>query len=56
MDGFDVERTETVLGVVPPSCTVANPAFGGRARSRLFICAWHALHATYLDVRGAARP
>ena len=45
-----------LLGVVRVPHTVANIAFGGRYRSRLFICASHTLYAIYLNVRGAARP
>jgi gluconolactonase len=37
-------------------CTVANLTFGGRNRSRLFICASHTLYAIYINQRGAARP
>jgi gluconolactonase len=36
--------------------TVANIAFGGRNRSRLFICAGQRLYAIYTNVRGAAWP
>ncbi|TLU74132.1 SMP-30/gluconolactonase/LRE family protein [Lichenicoccus roseus] len=33
--------------------TVSNVTFGGRARSRLFICATHEVYAIYLNIRGA---
>lgn len=45
-----------LLGVVRVPFTVSNVVFGGRYRSRLFICASHTLYAIYLNVRGAARP
>ena len=45
-----------LLGKVRVPHTVANVAFGGRFRSRLFICGSHTLYAIYLNVRGAARP
>lgn len=45
-----------LLGVVKVPHTVSNIAFGGRARSRLFICGSHTLYAIYLNVRGAVRP
>jgi gluconolactonase len=45
-----------LLGKILTGCTVSNIAFGGRARSRLFICASHALMAVYTNVRGAQRP
>jgi gluconolactonase len=46
----------TLLGKILTGCTVSNVAFGGRAMSRLFICASHALMAVYTNVRGAQRP
>jgi gluconolactonase len=36
--------------------TVSNLTFGGRRRSRLFICASQALFAVYTNQRGAQRP
>ncbi len=45
-----------LLGKVLTGVTVSNLAFGGRNRSRLFICASHKLHAIYTNVRGAQRP
>jgi len=46
----------TLLGRIAVHCTVSNLAFGGRNRSRLFICASHSLFAIYTNVRGAVRP
>jgi len=46
----------TLLGKILTGCTVANLAFGGRNRSRLFICASHTLMAVYTNVRGAQTP
>jgi gluconolactonase len=44
------------LGAIKVSSTVSNLAFGGRNRSRLFICASHTLCAIYTNQRGAGRP
>jgi gluconolactonase len=41
--------------ILVPS-TVANIAFGGRNRARLFICAGQSLYAIYTNVRGATWP
>lgn len=46
----------TKLGAILTGGTVANLTFGGRARSRLFICAAQSLMAIYTNVRGAQRP
>jgi gluconolactonase len=46
----------SLLGKIITGATVSNIAFGGRHRSRLFICASHALMAIYTNVRGAQRP
>jgi gluconolactonase len=46
----------TLLGKILTGCTVANLAFGGRNKSRLFICASHTLMAVYTNVRGAQFP
>jgi len=43
----------TLLGKIPVPYTVSNIAFGGRNRSRLFICAGQSLYAIYTNVRGA---
>lgn len=45
-----------VLGKVLVPAKVANLTFGGRNRSRLFICASQTLYAIYLNCRGAQRP
>ena len=45
-----------LLGKILTPATVSNLAFGGRNRSRLFLCASHKLQAIYVNVRGAARP
>ena len=45
-----------LLGKILVPSTVANLTFGGRARSRLFLCASHTLYAIYTNVRGAERP
>jgi gluconolactonase len=46
----------TGLGVIKVPFTVSNLTFGGRNRSRLFICASHTLYAIYTNQRGAQRP
>lgn len=46
----------TKLGRIKAPFTVSNLAFGGRDRSRLFICASHTLFAIYTNQRGAERP
>ncbi len=45
-----------LLGKILAGITVANLVFGGRHRSRLFLCASHSLMAIYTNVRGAQRP
>ncbi|HKD24237.1 MAG TPA: SMP-30/gluconolactonase/LRE family protein [Rhizomicrobium sp.] len=45
-----------LLGKIRVPSVVANLAFGGRNRSRLFICGSHALYAIYTNKRGAERP
>lgn len=45
-----------LLGKVITPAPVSNLTFGGRNRSRLFICASHALMAIYTNVRGCVRP
>jgi gluconolactonase len=45
-----------LLGKILTGGRVANLAFGGRNRSRLFICAAHSLVAVYTNARGAQRP
>jgi gluconolactonase len=45
-----------LLGKIIVPSTVANLTFGGRNRSRLFLCASDTLYAVYTNVRGASRP
>ncbi len=45
-----------LLGRIAVPSPVANLAFGGRNRARLFICASHRLYAIYTNTRGAVRP
>jgi gluconolactonase len=45
-----------LYGKILTGCTVSNVCFGGRNRSRLFICASHTLMAIYTNVRGCVRP
>jgi gluconolactonase len=45
-----------LLGKILTGCVVSNLAFGGRNRSRLFICASQKLLAVYTNVRGCVRP
>jgi gluconolactonase len=45
-----------LLGRIKIPSPVSNLTFGGRKRSRLFICASHTLYALYTNQRGAARP
>ncbi len=45
-----------LLGKILTGSTVSNVTFGGRNRSRLFICASHSLMAIYTNVRGAQWP
>ena len=51
-----IDPSGALLGKVLVPDTVANVAFGGRERSRLFLCASQTLRAIYLNVRGAVRP
>jgi gluconolactonase len=44
------------LGKILIPSVVSNVAFGGRNRSRLFICASQRLMAIYTNVRGCVRP
>jgi gluconolactonase len=56
-DGVHCISPEGVdLGRIKTPSPVSNLTFGGRNRSRLFICASHALYALYTNQRGAARP
>jgi gluconolactonase len=45
-----------LMGKILTGAPVSNLAFGGRAKSRLFICASHRLLAIYTNVRGAQFP
>ncbi|ADJ29415.1 SMP-30/gluconolactonase/LRE family protein [Nitrosococcus watsonii] len=45
-----------LLGKLKVPFVVSNLAFGGRNRSRLFICGSQTLFAQYVNRRGAARP
>jgi gluconolactonase len=45
-----------LLGKIRTPNVVSNIAFGGRNRSRLFLCASHELLAIYTNVRGCVRP
>jgi gluconolactonase len=44
------------LGAIRVPHVVSNLTFGGRNRSRLFICASHTLYAIYTNQRGAELP
>jgi gluconolactonase len=46
----------TEIGRIKVPFTVSNLTFGGRNRSRLFICASHTLFAIYTNQRGAQQP
>ena len=46
----------TLLGKILTGGTVANLVFGGRNRSRLFLCVSQRLMAVYTNVRGAQWP
>jgi gluconolactonase len=45
-----------LVGKILTGCVVSNVAFGGRNRSRLFICASQQLLAIYTNARGCVRP
>ena len=45
-----------LLGKILVPYPVSNLCFGGRHRSRLFICASHSLMAIYTNARGCVRP
>jgi gluconolactonase len=51
-----VDPSGALLGRIKLPCTVSNLTFGGRNRSRMFICASHSLYAIFTNVRGAQRP
>ena len=51
-----IDPDGTVLGKIVTGATVSNLTFGGRNRSRLFLCVSHRLMAVYTNVRGAQWP
>ena len=51
-----IDPSGDLLGKILVPHTVANLAFGGRNRSRLFICGSHTLYAIYTNQRGAGWP
>jgi gluconolactonase len=51
-----IDPSGILLGKILVPHTVANVAFGGRNRSRLFICGSHRLFAVYTNQRGAGLP
>jgi gluconolactonase len=51
-----IHPSGALLGKILVPSTVSNLAFGGRNRSRLFLCASHTLYAIYVNKRGAVRP
>jgi gluconolactonase len=51
-----IDPSGALLGKIKVPWTVSNITFGGRYRSRLFICASETLFAIYTNKRGAQRP
>jgi gluconolactonase len=51
-----IDPSGTLLGKILVPAAVANLTFGGRHRSRLFICAGTTLYAIYLNTRGVGSP
>ncbi len=51
-----IDPSGALLGKILVPATVANLTFGGRNRSRLFLCAGRTLYAIYVNKRGAQRP
>jgi gluconolactonase len=51
-----IDPSGALLGKIKVPYTVSNLTFGGRNRSRLFLCASHTLYAIYTNCRGAQRP
>lgn len=51
-----IDPRGVLLGKILVPAKVANLTFGGRNRSRLFICASRTLYAIYLNRRGAQQP
>jgi len=48
-----IAASGVLLGKILVPSTVANLCFGGRANSRLFLCASHTLYAIHTNTRGA---
>lgn len=51
-----IDPAGALLGKIRVPFAVSNLTFGGRHRSRLFICGSHTLYAIYVNRRGAERP
>jgi len=51
-----IDPSGSLIGKILVPATVANLTFGGRNRSRLFICAGTTLYAIYLNTRGIQYP
>ena len=51
-----IDSSGNLLGKILVPSPVANLTFGGRNRSRLFICGGKSLYAIYLNTRGVQRP
>ena len=51
-----IDPSGELLGKIKVPSRVGNLTFGGRYRSRLFICASQTLYAIYTNQRGAQRP
>lgn len=51
-----IDPSGALLGKIKVPFVVSNLTFGGRHRSRLFICGSHTLYAMYVNQRGAERP
>jgi gluconolactonase len=51
-----IDPSGALLGKIKVPSKVANLTFGGRCRSRLFMCASQTLYAIYTNQRGAQRP
>jgi gluconolactonase len=51
-----IDPAGALLGKIKVPSVVANLTFGGRNRSRLFLCASHTLYAIYVNRRGAQYP
>ncbi len=51
-----IDPAGVLMGRIRLPFVVSNLAFGGRNRSRLFICASQTLYAIYVNRRGAQRP